>query len=112
VFLYVWNKKITRSEDGTIISFERIKVCPIKKHEYAEWIKIHKKSIEPRFERLWNYFLCNNYKGDRTGMLYYEKVKSDLKEYPDFVEKLKEYFEKRWSFYKDINVSSKEQQEK
>lgn len=45
-------------------------------------------------------------------MLYYENVKSDLKEYPDFVEKLKEYFEKRWSFYKDINVSSKEQQEK
>ena len=108
MFLYVWNKKITRSEDGTITIFERIKVCPIKKHEYAEWIKVHKKNIEPRFERLWNYFRFNHCKSDLTGMPFYEKLKNDLEEYPEFAEKLKEYFEQRsLALYKDIKFALK-----
>jgi hypothetical protein len=41
-------------------------------------------------------------------MPFYEKLKNDLEEYPEFAEKLKEYFEQRsLALYKDIKFALK-----
>jgi hypothetical protein len=79
VLLYVWEKKITRFQDGGI-KFERVKLCPINKYEYKETIDEHLKDIRPRFERLWNYFRH----GHQWDSFFHEAVKKDLSNYSFF----------------------------
>lgn len=88
--LYVWEKRITHLEDGAI-KFEKVKLCPINKYEYKEMVKMHIKDIEPRFERLWNYFK-ENY--DYRSPLH-PVVNKDLNNYISFTEKLWNYFEQK-----------------
>jgi hypothetical protein len=76
----MWEKRVTRSESGKIIKFEKVKLCRINKYDYKEMIDQHIKDIKPRFERLYNYFY---FKHDETTSLYCQ-VKADLKNYPEF----------------------------